>query len=429
MNLCLCAAEINQIVSEAKANRQSTSMATALTNFDPIVNAESDENAEGSDMGGAKRTRRPGKAPARARGKKGRLSGNAWGLVAAGTVVAVMLTVFAVWLVDDATDGGGSGSAENGGVDISLPSVQTVASWTNMERLQELADPLLAEPRMVGTPTHLAARDYIVAHMEALGWTVTLDSFTQNTIRGEHTFHNIVAVLDPDASERVVLAAHYDSKYFAPPRRFIGATDSAVPCAMMLDTATALTDFLRERAEDRTKTLEFIFFDGEEAFGAWTSTDSIYGARHLAALYEGTVDPNGKTRLENMEVFILMDLLGYESPQIMNHFSNTKNYHDKLQTYERTLRGDGTLSTSGTIYSTRSYGRIEDDHIPFLERGVPILHLIATPFPRVWHLDTDDAAHITWDTVHDLISTIRPLIVDSLGLLQQPAKKRRRDLL
>ena len=227
----------------------------------------------------------------------------------------------------------------------------------------------------------------------------------------------------------MVLAAHYDAKIYELPRRSIGATDSAVPCAMMLDTATALTDFLRSRAEDRTKTLEFIFFDGEEAFGAWTQTDSIYGARHLAALYEETVDPNGKTRLENIEVFILMDLLGYVSPQIVSHFSNTKSYHEKLQTYESTLRRQGALSTSGTIYSSRSYGRIEDDHIPFLERGVPILHLITTPFPSVWHRDTDDAAHITWDSVHDLISTIRPLIVDSLGLLQQPTKKRRRDLL
>ena len=28
--------------------------------------------------------------------------------------------------------------------------------------------------------------------------------------------------------------------------------------------------------------LQFVFFDGEEAFVDWTSTDSIYGARHLA---------------------------------------------------------------------------------------------------------------------------------------------------
>ena len=33
-------------------------------------------------------------------------------------------------------------------------------------------------------------------------------------------------------------------------------------------------------------TLQFVFFDGEEAFEEWTETDSIYGARHLADKWE-----------------------------------------------------------------------------------------------------------------------------------------------
>lgn len=36
-------------------------------------------------------------------------------------------------------------------------------------------------------------------------------------------------------------------------------------------------------------TLQLIFFDGEEAFGTWTRTDSIYGARNLAAKMEKNV--------------------------------------------------------------------------------------------------------------------------------------------
>jgi len=26
-----------------------------------------------------------------------------------------------------------------------------------------------------------------------------------------------------------------------------------------------------------------------------------------------------------------------------------------------------------------------DDHLPFLHRGVSVLHVIAEPFPHVWH--------------------------------------------
>jgi glutaminyl-peptide cyclotransferase len=32
-----------------------------------------------------------------------------------------------------------------------------------------------------------------------------------------------------------------------------------------------------------------------------------------------------------------------------------------------------------------AHGYVGDDHVPFLHRGVPILHLIAEPFPAVWH--------------------------------------------
>lgn len=32
-----------------------------------------------------------------------------------------------------------------------------------------------------------------------------------------------------------------------------------------------------------------------------------------------------------------------------------------------------------------NFGGIEDDHIPFLRLGVDVLHVIASPFPQVWH--------------------------------------------
>ena len=50
-------------------------------------------------------------------------------------------------------------------------------------------------------------------------------------------FTNIVATLDPTAPRRLVLACHYDSKKLP---NFIGATDSSVPCAMLLDLAIGL---------------------------------------------------------------------------------------------------------------------------------------------------------------------------------------------
>lgn len=51
--------------------------------------------------------------------------------------------------------------------------------------------------------------------MRTLGWTVELDEFTDKTPYGEKRFANVVATKDPKAARRVILAAHFDSKFFA----------------------------------------------------------------------------------------------------------------------------------------------------------------------------------------------------------------------
>lgn len=74
----------------------------------------------------------------------------------------------------------------------------------------------------------------------------------------------------------------------------MGATDSAAPCALLLDLAEALNPLLDHRqklldagdeeeedSETADTTLQIVFLDGEEAFQMWTATDSIYGARFV----------------------------------------------------------------------------------------------------------------------------------------------------
>ena len=56
-------------------------------------------------------------------------------------------------------------------------------------------------------------------------------------------FENIVAKLNPDASRYLVLACHYDSKY-SREGDFVGATDSAVPCAQLVNLATVMKEQL-----------------------------------------------------------------------------------------------------------------------------------------------------------------------------------------
>ena len=95
---------------------------------------------------------------------------------------------------------------------------------------------------------------HIKARMSNLSWTVEEDSFEDSTPFGKKTFTNIIATFDPSRSQRIIVGCHYDSKDFKTREKktFIGATDSAVPCAIMLETAKQLDCLLKKGPKDKS---------------------------------------------------------------------------------------------------------------------------------------------------------------------------------
>lgn len=179
----------------------------------------------------------------------------------------------------------------------------------------------------MGTPNHEKVFKYISSELRKLGWQVDIDEFTDKApIFGPLTFKNIVASANPEAERFLVLACHYDSKYFKN-EVFVGAIDSAVPCAMMLEIAKSMS-----RELDRVKGplgLKLIFFDGEEAFENWGPNDSIYGAKHLAyVMHNNRSVLSGETvsELDKMDVLVLLDLIGARNPKFLNFFENTQRW-------------------------------------------------------------------------------------------------------
>jgi glutaminyl-peptide cyclotransferase len=74
-------------------------------------------------------------------------------------------------------------------------------------------------------------------------------------------------------------------------------------------------------------------------------------------------------------------------------------------------------STTKYFHSTQSwFGGIEDDHIPFESRGVPIVHVIPTPFPEVWHKDSDNRQNIHFPTVNNLVKIFKIFVAQYLHL-------------
>lgn len=63
-----------------------------------------------------------------------------------------------------------------------------------------------------------------------------------------------------------------------------------------------------------------------------------------------------------------------------------------------------------------NYGGIQDDHIPFLQRGVEVLHIIPQPFPTVWHHIEDDGEHLDTPTVEDWAQIVTAFVAEWMEL-------------
>ncbi|KAI7868260.1 hypothetical protein BDF14DRAFT_573318 [Spinellus fusiger] len=277
-------------------------------------------------------------------------------------------------------------------------------------------------PRVSSTPGNTKVREFIVEHFVQLGWHIELDSFTETTPFGTKNFTNIIVTKNPDATHKLVLAAHYDSKYF-PGEDFIGAVDSAVSCGILMDIATSLDAILIKQ----TRTLQMIFFDGEEAWIEWSATDSIYGARHLAATWSNaSPEHHTLSRLNQIELFVLLDLLGTKNPRIHNYYQETNHLFyslvdlerrlDRLSLLERVAKDGSRLKPvfhPGTPMTFQGHA-IGDDHLPFLERGVRVLHIIPFPFPFVWHNSKDTPEHVDPGVVHNFAILFRAFTVEYL---------------
>lgn len=260
--------------------------------------------------------------------------------------------------------------------------------------------PLLSpfnKTRVPGSKGSKEVQEFVLDEFKSMNqnWAVELQNFEENG----YEFTNMIFSLGSNDSY-LALAAHYDSKL--EPDGFIGGIDSAAPCAMLLYLSHFIDDVITEDLSVIDPTLlgqftgvKIIFFDGEEAFKEWTSTDSLYGSRHAAAKWEkdGTLD--------KMDLFVLLDLLGgKESITVPNYTKAARAFYKNLLQIERTYNKFYGASDKIFQSSVSNNIRISDDQEPFFTRGVKTLHLIPFPFPSSWHTLADDYAHLDEKHIH-----------------------------
>jgi Zn-dependent M28 family amino/carboxypeptidase len=125
-------------------------------------------------------------------------------------------------------------------------------------------------------------------------------------------------------------------------------------------------------------TLEFVFFDGEEAVVEWTDDDSVYGSKYDVARRSraGT--------LQQLKAVILVDMIGDKNLNMDRESQSTGWLTDIIWNTGRSLGfTQEFLNSSQTI---------SDDHIPFLNARIPAVDIIDFdygPGHTYWHQATD----------------------------------------
>ena len=228
-------------------------------------------------------------------------------------------------------------------------------------------------PRVAGTPGAQKARDYITAQMKAVGLTVEEQPFEATTPAGPTKMVNLRATLPGQGPStgsgqgRLIIAGHYDTKQFRE-FAFVGANDGGSSTAFLIEIARVLKD--RKNALP----IELLFLDGEEAVVDWnTGNDNTYGSRYYveAARKAGT--------LPHIRALVLVDMIGDRDLRISRESNSTPWLTDIIWDAAKGLKRREFLERETPI---------EDDHLRFLEAGVPAVDIIDLDYPA-WHTAAD----------------------------------------
>ena len=248
-------------------------------------------------------------------------------------------------------------------------------------------------PRPSGSDAIRKLQAYILQKVRVPGAQVTQDSFTAQTPRGPIAMTNIIVKFPGRSGKAIAITGHYDTKYF-PGRNFVGANDGASSTAVLLELAQALA------GQPRIDDVYLIFFDGEEAVGQWTSTDSVYGSRHLAEVWR-----NDHSWIR-FKALINVDMIGDKNLDILQDANSDVGL--------RKLVWSAAASLGYQKYFTSMTEPMDDDHMPFVRLGIPSLDLIDFDYAP-WHEDTDTLDKISPES----LEIAGKVMLESIKRLQQ----------
>ncbi|MCA9235333.1 MAG: M28 family peptidase [Planctomycetales bacterium] len=246
-------------------------------------------------------------------------------------------------------------------------------------------------PRPSGSAGMREQQKLIIEHMQSLGLEVQRQTF--QTARDRRTgrplpMTNLIVELNPAATERILLCAHYDTRPFPdrdPNRRlrsrgkFLGANDGASGTAALMELAEHL------RGVGGNRGVDLVFFDGEEyvfsEFGTY-----FLGSTHFANQYADHPPTH------RYVAAVLLDMIADKSLTIKfdgfsNRWSDSRPIVNEIW---QTARDLGVWEFMRSEWPTA----VRDDHLALHERGgIPAVDIIDFAYPdpqnSYWHTTAD----------------------------------------
>ncbi len=225
-------------------------------------------------------------------------------------------------------------------------------------------------PRTPGSEAHARLLEWLRGQLEAAGWQVEI----QQAEALGHPIRNVVAYRTKEVP-RILLAAHYDSRLYASrdpdPHKWTepvpGANDGASGVAVLLELARILPE--------ETVPLWLVFFDAEDN-GDIPGWDWLLGSRAFVAQMQ--VRP---------EAMLLVDMVG--DPDLSLPMEGNSDVALRTSIWE-------TAAALGyeKIFIPQVRYTVQDDHVPFLEAGVPAADIIDLEYPY-WHTTSDTPEHVS----------------------------------
>lgn len=286
-------------------------------------------------------------------------------------------------------------------------------------------------PRTMNSVAHDKCGEWIKAKFAEFGCVVEsqkadLKGFDGTILKSE----NIIARFNPDAKERYMICAHWDSRPWADndpdeanhTKPVLAANDGASGVAVMLELARCLQGISLSPSGEKSEGqrgvgIDFICFDAED-WGTEGQEDSwALGAQYWSSTYaqQGfSLSPSGEMPTGQRGA-ILLDMVGGEGAKFYQEYYSQR-YASGIvaQVWQA-----ASVAGYGSFFPQQDGGAITDDHVPVNQvAGIPCIDIIPyypdceqSSFGPTWHTVDDTMDHISRSTLKAVGQTLLQLVL------------------